>query len=203
MRILALGAHPDDVEYGCGGMLLQAVDSGHDVFLHVLTDGSITSDADRQAEQATAAAFLGARDVFWEGMKDTTLTPCRDLIEAIEGVISKIVPDMVMVNYIEDSHQDHQALANSARAACRYVRKVLYYHDFTTLNFSADTFLDIEPVLARKKELLACHASQVQKPYETGFDLLESVSALAAYYGFLAKVKYAEGYLPLRNLISL
>ncbi len=203
MKILALGSHPDDIEYGCGGVLLQAVDNGHQVFMHVLTDGSVTQGANRRAEQEKAAEFLGARQLFWQGFRDTELKPDRQLIVAIEKVLSEVNPDLVLVNYHDDSHQDHWALAKSAAAACRYVKRVLYYHDYTTLNYVADTFVDIEAVLERKLKLLKFHHSQVSKPYVTGFDLLESVSALAAYYGFMAKVRYAEGFKALRNLISV
>lgn len=80
---------------------------------------------------------------------------------------------------------------------------MLFYHDYTTLDYTADTFVDIESFLEPKRTLLACHASQVEKDYPTGLDLLESVTSLAAYYGFMAKVKYAEGFKPLRNLLPV
>ena len=201
MKIVALGAHPDDIEYGCGGTLLQAANHGHEIYLNVLTDG--LGSVDRRKEQEAAARYLGAREVFWGGFKDTELTASRALIVSIEKTLSQVKPDVVFVNYPEDAHQDHQNLASSTITACRYIRQVFFYHDYTTLNFQPDTFVDIGPVLDRKKELIACHASQVKKTYPTGLDMLESVSALAAYYGFMAKVKYAEAFKPLRNLIVL
>ncbi|MBN1674497.1 MAG: PIG-L family deacetylase [Kiritimatiellae bacterium] len=203
MNILALGAHPDDIEYGCGGLLLQAASAGHKVFLDVLTDGSASVGADRKREQEQAAEFLGAGGLFWGGFKDTELVAGRPLIVAIESVLAKVSPDMVFVNFLTDAHQDHMALASCAVTACRYVKRVFFYHDYTTLDFQPDTFVDISPVLSRKRELLAHHRSQVQKAYPTGLDMLESVTALAAYYGFMAKVKYAEGFKPLRNLMQL
>jgi LmbE family N-acetylglucosaminyl deacetylase len=86
--------------------------------------------------------------------------------------------------------------------ACRYIRRVLFYHDYTTLDFLPDTFVDITDVLKKKQQLLALHKSQVLKKYPTGLDMLENVSARASYYGFLAKIKYAEGFKPLRNLVD-
>ncbi len=203
MKILALGAHPDDIEYGCGGLLLLATEAGHDVFLSVLTDGTGSTDVDRRAEQEQAAQFLGARDLFWGNFEDTKLAADRPLIVAIETMLEKAQPDMVLVNAPDDAHQDHKALASAVVTACRYVRRLLFYQDYTSLDFSPDTFVDVASVLERKKELLACHASQVGKEYPTGLDMLESVSALATYHGFMAKVKYAEGLKPLRNLISI
>ncbi|MBN2301534.1 MAG: PIG-L family deacetylase [Lentisphaerae bacterium] len=202
MKILAIGAHPDDIEYGCGGLLIRGADAGHEIFLHVLTDGSATTDADRKTEQSTAAEMLGAKELFWGGFKDTGLVQNRELIVALENIIKKVNPDVVLVNAPGDAHQDHEALANCAVTACRYQKRVLFYHDYTTLNFQPDTFIDIGDVLDRKRALLACHASQVNKQNPTGLDLLESVGALAAYYGFMAKVRYAEAFRPLRNLIE-
>ena len=108
-----------------------------------------------------------------------------------------------MVNYPEDSHQDHKALSNCAITACRYAQRVLFYHDYTTLTFQPVAFMDISSVLDQKQHLLAQHASQVSKRYPTGLDLLESVRALAAYHGFMAKVRYAEGFIPLRYMLAL
>lgn len=203
MKILAFGAHPDDIEYGCGGCLLLAVKGKHDVFLNILTDGSGTTDADRRAEQERAAELLGAKDLIWGGFKDTELVANRKLIMAIEKALDKVRPDIVLVNAPHDAHQDHKALASCAVTACRYIHRVFFYQDYTTLEFDPDTFVEIGSVLEKKRELLACHASQVQKEYPTGLDMLESVNALATYYGFMAKVKYAEGFKPLRNLMRI
>jgi len=201
MRIVALGAHPDDIEYGCGGTLLQAVQNGHEVYLNVMTEG--LGPVDRRKEQEAAARLLGAREIIWGGFKDTELAASRELIVAIEKTLNRIKPDIVFVNHSDDAHQDHKNLASSTITACRYIRQVFFYHDYTTLNFQPDTFVDVGAVLERKKEVLACHASQVGKAYPTGLDMLESVSALAAYYGFMAKVKYAEAFKPLRNLVRI
>jgi len=203
MRILALGAHPDDIEYGCGGLLLMAVAASHEVFLNVMTKGDLNPRVNRRAEQEKAAKFLGAKKLFWGGFKDTELEACRELIVAIENILDQVKPDMVLVNYPDDAHQDHVALARCTVTACRYIKRVLFYHDYTTLDFFPDTFVDITAFLEKKKQLLAFHQSQVQKKYPTGLDMLENVSARASYYGFAAKVKYAEGFKPLRNLISL
>ena len=203
MKILALGAHPDDIEYGCGGYLLLARRKKHAVYLAVMTDGSGTGQSGRVREQEKAARFLGARQLFWGEFRDTGMEPCRKLIVAIEDILRSVEPDIVLVNSPEDAHQDHEALARCAVTACRYVKRVFFYHDYTTLRFEPDTFVDIGTVLAEKKKLLACHVSQVRKQYPTGLNMRESVSALAAYYGFIAKVRYAEAFKPLRNLVSI
>ncbi len=204
MKIMALGSHPDDIEYGCGGLLLQAARAGHEIYLHVLTDGAHGSAAAvRRREQERAAEIIGAKALYWGGFKDTELVAGRPLIVAVEQRFGEANPDMVLVNAPDDAHQDHVALARAVVTASRYIPRVLFYHDYTSLNFVPDTFADIGNVLEDKKRLLACHDSQVTKNYPTGLDMLESVTALAAYYGFMAKVKYAEGYKPLRYLMKV
>ncbi len=203
MKILAFGAHPDDIEYGCGGFLLAAVKNGHDVYMCIMTDGGVNPECDRRLEQEKAASFLGAKGLFWGGFRDTQLQEGRELINAIEYHISKVCPDIVLVNYYDDAHQDHRALGICTVTACRYQKKVLFYHDYTTLNFVPDVFVDIGNFLTEKRMLLAHHHSQVTKTYPTGLDLLESINSLAAYYGFMAKVRYAEGFKSLRYLIDI
>ena len=199
MKILAVGAHPDDIEYGCGGTLLLTRGTPHEVNLLVLTDGSAGGDAHiRRREQKTAAAMIGAKQLFWGPFRDTYLTHGRELIEFIESVIRKTAPDLVLVNHPSDSHQDHQATALSTTSAARYIPNLLYYHDYTTINFLSRNFVDIETVLDDKCRLLNCHESQVSREQPFRMDLLESVHALANYYGYLGALRYAEPFDPLR-----
>ena len=88
MRILAMGAHPDDIEYGCGGTLLLASSMGHEVSLMIMTEG--LGHADRRREQEHAARFLGAKNLIWGGFKDTELAACRETITAIEKAIETV-----------------------------------------------------------------------------------------------------------------
>lgn len=202
MKILAIGAHPDDIEYGCGGTLLRATDTGHELHLLVLTDGASGGDpATRKTEQEKSAAVLGAA-LHWGGFEDTWLSYGRDLIKAVETRVMQIQPDVVLVNSPDDSHQDHQATARATVAACRYVKSILFYHDYTSLNFQGGIYTDLAGgLLDRKTALLDCHYSQTSRPNPAELDMLESVRALAAYYGFLAKVKYAEAFYPCRYLL--
>jgi len=199
MRILAIGAHPDDIEYGCGGTLLLTRGAPHEVYLLVVTDGAAGGDpAVRRREQEEAAAMIGARDLFWGPFQDTYLEHGRELIGFIESILRKVQPELVLVNHPEDSHQDHRALALSTTSAARYIPNVLYYHDYTTLRFTSRNFVNIEPVLDEKCRLICCHRSQVTKEQPFRMDLIESVRALANYYGYLGAMRYAEAFDPLR-----
>lgn len=203
MNILAIGAHPDDIEYGCGGTLLKYRKKGNSIYLLVLTLGMDDETAIRKREQEEAAKLLGAKELFWGGFRDTELPVTKKLVSDIEETIRKVKPEEVYINYFDDTHQDHRALAQAAIAATRYVRKVLFYEDYTSCNFEPDVFVDISDVLEEKEKLLSAHRSQISRSYPTGLDMIESVRAIANFRGFQGKVKYAEGFKALRLVIEI
>jgi len=201
LNILALGAHPDDIEYGCGGTFLKFAKKGEKIFFMVLTKGEYGGDPEiREREQEAAIKFLGVKKIFWGGCIDTELPNERIIITRIDEVINEVNPDEVYVNYVDDIHQDHRTLAECALAATRYVKKVFFYEDYTSNNFEPDIFVDIEDVLEEKQKLIHLYSSQVTKAYPTDLDMVESVKATANYRGFQGKVKYAEGFKAFRFL---
>ena len=154
MNILAIGAHPDDIEFGCGGTLLKYAEKGHNIFLLVLTVGSVGGDPElRKREQEKAAEFMKAKQVFWGNLRDTELPPPNAVISVIEDVINKIEPNSVFFNYPDDIHQDHRTTAYASVSATRYIKEVLFYEVPTSKNFEPNVFVDIKDVLDRKIEL--------------------------------------------------
>jgi len=204
MNILAIGAHPDDCEFGCGGTLLKYAKQGHNIYLLIMTDGSEAGEVEvRKREQEKAAEFLKVKKIFWGGYKDTELMLRKEMISVVETVIYEVKPDEIYVNYYDDTHQDHRTLTEVVISASRYYKKVLFYEDFTSRNYQPDIFVDIEDVLNEKVKLLKKHVSQVTKTNPTNWDLIESVKALANFRGFQGKVKYAEGFKAYRYLKNI
>ncbi|MGB2763547.1 MAG: PIG-L deacetylase family protein [Candidatus Aminicenantaceae bacterium] len=201
MNILALGAHPDDIEYGCGGTFLKFARRGENIYFMVLTKGEFGGDSEvRVKEQEEAKKLLGVKKIFWGGYVDTELPNERIIITRIDEVIEEVKPDEVYVNYIDDIHQDHRTLAECTLAATRYVKRVFFYEDYTSNNFEPDVFVDIEDVLEEKQKLIQVYSSQVSKVYPTKLDMVESVRAAANFRGFQGKIKYAEGFKAFRFL---
>jgi len=204
MNILAVGAHPDDIEFGCGGTLLKYSLSGHHIFPLVLTKGNVGGDpAVRSREQEDAASFLGAKEIFWGGFNDTELIDNREMIQRIEEVMRKVSPDVMFLNYYDDVHQDHRAAAQAGISASRYVREVLFYEVPTTQHFDPDIFVDIVDVLEKKIELIKKHASQVDRTRINNLTIVESVQSCANFRGYQGRVKFAEGFKALRVLRSI
>jgi len=201
MNILAIGPHPDDIEFGCGGALIKYAKAGHKVSLLVLTSGGIGGDSSiRMKEQEDSIKHLKAENLFWGGFEDTELVDNRQLILKIEEVVEKVKPDLVFLNYLDDVHQDHRASSNAGVSATRYVTEVLFFEVPTTRNFEPDIFVDIGDILDEKLNLLKAHASQIDKTKIEGLTILESVTSCATFRGFQGRVKYAEGFKALRIL---
>ncbi len=204
MRILALGCHPDDIEFGCGGTLIKYAKAGHEVCLMVMTEGRAGGDSEiRRTEQEASAEILGCKRLFWGGYRDTELPLNRELIQKVEGIIAEVGPDFIFVHYFDDTHQDHRNLANSTITATRYTRNVLFYEGPTTNNFTPTVFVDITEEEADKIAALEAHASQVGKTNIGDLSIVEVVHAAALFRGTQARVKSAEGFMPLRLFINI
>jgi LmbE family N-acetylglucosaminyl deacetylase len=204
MNVLALGAHPDDIEYGCGGMLTKYAQRGHDVYLWIASNGDRGGDgALRLEEQADSALVMGAREVLWGDYQDTEIPLTRELIVRLESIIRKIDPRMIFVHYPDDTHQDHRNLAQSTLSAMRYVPNFLFYEGPTTQNFTPNCFTDIEKVLDKKLACLEAHRSQVAKTNIEDLTILELARSSANFRGIQARVKYAEAFQSIRLLINI
>lgn len=199
MNILAIGAHPDDVEFGCGGTLIKYAKNGHNVYLLVLTMGDIGGDPEvRKREQEEAIKFMNAKQVFWGNFHDTQIPMDRALISTIEDAINKVNPQLVFFNYSDDTHQDHRIVAQASTSATRYIKEVLYFEVPTSQNFQPDIFVDIGDVLDKKMKLLKIHSSQVDKTRVENLTILESANSCAIFRGYQGRVKYAEGFKAIR-----
>ncbi|PYN46188.1 MAG: hypothetical protein DMD95_06990 [Candidatus Rokuibacteriota bacterium] len=204
MNILAFGAHPDDIEYGCGGMLAKYVLRGHAVYLFIASDGALGGDAEaRRQEQKDAARILGVREVFWGDYRDTEVPLTREIIVRLESVIREIEPRMIFVNSPDDTHQDHRNLAQSVMSATRYVPNFLFYEVPSTVNFAPNCSTDIAEVLDTKLAGLEAHRSQVTKTNIEDLTILELARSCANFRGIQARVKYAEAFQSVRLLLNL
>ncbi len=204
MNILAIGAHPDDIEFGCGGTLIKYAGKGARIDLLVVTDGARGGRArTRRSEQLKAAKVLGARRVHWGGYRDTLLPSVRHLIDCVERVLRLVQPDFIFVNNPDDTHQDHRQVARAAVSATRYARNVLFYEGPTTVNFTPTVFIDIAEEIERKIRALRHHHSQVMKTRIEGTAICEIAEASAHFRGVQGRVRWAEGFAPLRLFINI
>ncbi len=191
LRVLAVGAHPDDVELGCGGALVAHRRRGDDVAILVMTSGrSDISDHDRIAEQEQAARMLGAR-LMWGGFEDGCVPDGRPAVEVVEAAIRAFDADVVYTHAVHDSHQDHRATAAAVLGASRRVQRVLHYESPSTLQFNPTLFVDIDGLVETKLDLIRAHLSQV---LNSSMVDVEAAEAQARYRGFASRTRNAEAF---------
>ncbi len=204
MNILAIGAHPDDIEIGCGGTLAKFSQAGHTISLFVVTDGSAGGEEKiRQKEQEVAAELLKTSHLFWGNYRDTEIVVSKEIIKKFETIIHQANPDIIFVNYPEDTHQDHRHLAQITISATRFIRNVLFYETPTSTNFQPNVYVDIgERYLHLKHQLLKAHHSQINKTNIADISILDVASSNAQFRGTQSRVTYAEAFKPLRFFLE-
>ena len=201
---MAICAHPDDIEFGCGGALIKYTQKDHRLFLLVMTGGGLGgSSSVRTREQEASGNILGAEKIYWGGYKDTHLVVDIDLIGKIETVIAEVKPDFIFCNFPDDTHQDHRHLSQAIMSATRYIRNVLFFEGPTTQNFNPQVFVDISDTLDRKVEALQAHHSQVMKTNIEDLSIVEVARSSANFRGIQGRVKYAEAFHSLRLFINI
>jgi len=160
-RVLAIGAHPDDVEIGVGGTLAAHRAAGDEVAILTMSRGSRGGDADgRQGEALASADLLGAR-LFLQDLVDTEIDEGGPTVRLMEAAVAEIQPTIVYTHSIHDRHQDHRAVHAAAMVASRKAGTVACYQSpSSTIDFRPTRFVTIDRFLERKLELIACFASQ-------------------------------------------
>jgi len=198
MDILVIGPHPDDLEYGCGGTLAKFAKAGHRIHLMVSTKGEMGGEPGiREKEQERSARLIKAK-LYWGRWMDTQVPLDKSIIQNIEGLIGKVRPSLILIPYHNDTHQDHRNVAQAAMTATRYARNVLFYEVPTSVDFTPSVFVDIGKFLDKKFALLKAHRSQVYQTKISNLSIIENARSAAIFRGFQNRVKYAEGFLPLR-----
>ncbi len=196
-NILAVGAHPDDIELGCSATLFKHHNNGANVHLLILSMGEASGNATiREDECQKSAALMGVENLFFGGMEDTRIGEGFDTIKVIEEIIDKVDPDLIYTHTYKDTHQDHRNTAYASLSAGRRCKKIFMYESPTTLrDFSPHVFIDVNKEFENKKKVLALFKSQsLKEGWAMGDRAVLAVEGLAAYRGFQAGVRFAEAF---------
>ncbi len=183
--------------------MLRLARKGYGVYLFIATSGEEGGNGQvRRAEQEDSAGLLGAKKIFWGGYRDTELPLEKELITKIEAAVKETKPDIIFGHAPRDTHQDHRVLSDATLSATRYTKNVLLFEGPTTQDFMPTVFIDIAETLDDKLDLLRAHGSQVNRTRIQDLDILTIASSNANFRGIQARVKYAEGFLPVRFVID-
>lgn len=196
-RVLAFGAHPDDLEVGAGGLLARLAQEGADVTLAVV---SIPNQSEKRKVEAYAGAdVLGAELFILYEDRECRVEdiPMHELVRRMDTIVGDVRPDLVITHSAHDLHWDH-GLVNRATVSAlrRSPCDLLAFLSSPEMNAQSRSlgqcFADISKTIDTKIEAISAHASQVPK-----LDL-ESSRDLARAMGRISGYQYAEAYEVLR-----
>ncbi|MDP5226583.1 MULTISPECIES: PIG-L deacetylase family protein [Arthrobacter] len=200
-RILAIGAHPDDLELACGATLAKLVDEGHEVRTLVMSRGAVGGHADLRAGEAMlGSAFLGSREVCVQDFADTRLSSFEcEMVALIERHIAEFQPDLVLTHSEHDYHQDHLAVHLATMRAARQHSSILCFESpSATQGFCPTVYVDVAGYVDVKVKAVSLHKDQGAKAYMTA----ERVRGQLSFRGSQAKREFAEGFEAVRLLTS-
>ncbi len=218
-RVLAFGAHPDDLELQCAGTLAKFARLGVSVSMAIATDGSaghmIIPPKElaeiRHAEASAAAQCIGA-ELYWMGYVDEMILDDIPTRLSFAEVIRKAKPDLILTHNPDDYHPDHRRVSQLVFDASFMsglpnvhtetpfhpgVQPLYYYDSPGGIGFQATEYVDITETFAIKREMLSKHQSQVQWLMDHDHvDMLAQLEMAARGRGFQCHVALAEGFRP-------
>lgn len=218
MNVLAVGAHPDDLEILCAGTLLRYARAGHNVVMcNVAIGDKGTNDlspeeiaAVRLEESRRAAEIGGARHLTL-GIRDTDVdaTDSGQRLLAVE-LLRSVRPDVVLTHHPADYMGDHRQVSalvfdttmtatlprlETASPALEHVPSVYYMDTLAGVDFLPEEYVDVSDTLETKLQMLAAHASQVEwLRHDIESSIVEDVRTMARFRGMQAGVRFAEGF---------
>lgn len=197
--ILAVGAHPDDIEIGCGGTIRNHVINGDDVYYLIATKGEKGGDPDERTEEAKrAASIMGVKGIEFFDLEDTYVVHDGHTVALIDAIIKKYIPSIVYVHSLNDYHQDHRNIASAVLSASRKMKNsvMCYEAPSTTLEFIPTAFSDINNTFETKISCIKEFFSQEKKDYIER----EAIVNLCKFRGKTINTEYAEAFEVVRLL---
>ncbi len=222
LDILAIAAHPDDVEITCAGFMIRMSDRGRLTGVLDLTRGemgTLGDERDRAAEADAAAHVMGLAVRYNLGLPDAGVEFTHENKLKIAGAIRAARPEMVVLPHWEQRHAEHLACSRVAYEGCFLAglkkldlpgepfrpRKIAYASYFRNTDYSY--LVDISEAMDRKLEAVACYRSQFANKvtakhiFQPGLDINELIQVRAAQLGQLVGVRYAEAFTIKENIL--
>jgi LmbE family N-acetylglucosaminyl deacetylase len=209
MRILAIGAHPDDIEFACGGILLVERARGSEIALCICSRGEAGTNGtpdEREGEARRAADLLGAQIEFLELGGDSHIAPTNENAFLLARAIRRYKPDLLLSSVTEeDQHPDHAVVGKLARDAARFARyggiaelrdlaphSIAHHLKYAVTQGAeprtgAKLRVDISVQYEKWIALMECHTTQLRTRRYT-----ELQTARARLLGVEAGVEYAQ-----------
>ena len=218
MRVLAVGAHPDDLEILCAGTLAKFIAQGHEVVMANVANGDMGSYVHtrdeirtvRDAEAKAAAAIIGA-DHHCVGISDSEVDSTSPEQRAlVVDLIREAAPDLIITHSPLDYHTDHiqtskivfqtsflatVPLMVTNKPHHPKVTPIYYMDTVAGIDFQPTEYVDISDHFETKKQMLSQHRSQSEWLGDhDGLDMIGQITAMGQFRGLQSNVAFAEGF---------
>ena len=188
--VLAIGAHPDDVEIGVGGILLRHAAAGDALIILTLTGGERGGETGERVEESKIAAEFFKAKLLFADLADTSVDEGGATIEAIERVVDDHAPQTIYTHTAHDVHQDHRNVHRATMVAARNVPRVYCYQaPSSTIDFRPTRFIGIDEYLDGKIDAIKAHMSQAEVRSYLDEELMR---ATARYWGRFTRSRFVE-----------
>ena len=195
--VLAIGAHPDDVEIGAAGALLVHRSMGHEVSILTLCRGARGGTESTRAGESEMAALAVGATLFLDDLQDTQIGEGDPTIAVISRVIQAVRPSAIYTHSLHDVHQDHRNTHRAAMVAAREVGRVYCFQSpSATVDFRPNRFVTIDEEVDRKLLAIKAFASQAEIRSYLAPDLIKSTARYWSRYG---DGLYAEAFEVIRE----
>jgi LmbE family N-acetylglucosaminyl deacetylase len=191
--ILAIGAHPDDIEIGCGGTIKKHVLKGDEVYYVIASNGEKGGKAEERINEARKAAqLMGIKGIDLLNLRDTFISHDGETVHLLDEIMKKRNPTIIYVHSLKDYHQDHMNIAKAALSSSRAMKNSIlcYEAPSTTLDFTPTAFYDISETFESKIECINQFISQEKRNYLER----EAIVNLSKFRGKVIGVEYAEAF---------
>jgi LmbE family N-acetylglucosaminyl deacetylase len=207
LKVVCVGAHPGDPEFGCGGTMARYSDAGHEVIFLYLTRGEAYDAEQSHAESAAlrtreaeiSCKALNAKPMFAGQIDGSTILNNEKNLE-FHNMISSLKPDLVFTHWPVDTHMDHQIAGLLTLSSWNAMNKSfeLYFYEVNsgneTMEFNPTDYVDITKEQEKKKAAMFAHKTQDPvNTYNTFFQQMES------FRGLEAGVKAAEAFIHFKS----
>ena len=196
MKILAIGAHPDDIEIFMFGFLSCCKEMGYKISAIVATDGSLGGDNDdnklvqnRKKETQNGLHGLGAP--IFLNLPDGSLGNENIHTNIVKNSIEKVSPDLIVTHYYKDYHSDHINLSKIVKRSAGHYIPVLYCDTMMGINFLPNYYVDVTKFMNDKINSIFCH--KTQKP-ERFINLVKLMNSFRSAQCNAPIGRYAEAY---------
>ncbi|MFN2627934.1 MAG: PIG-L deacetylase family protein [Gaiellaceae bacterium] len=220
MRVLAVGAHPDDLEILCGGTLARFVQEGHEVVMCHVTLGNRGSFEHAAAEiaeirlrEARRAAEIAGADHVTLGFTDAEVDATdREQRAAVVELMREVRPDLIITHSADDYMSDHNETSKlvfdcSFHATLPLLETGTPHHDTVSpiyfmdtvmgLGFQPTDYVDVTSTIETKVAMLEAHESQLTWLRDhDGIEVVEQMRAATRFRGLQCRSQYAEGFAP-------